>query len=384
VAAQGCTVDERVVVTRRSDRQPRRFKRQLGFAAIREIKEGDAGRRAGAIFELLGLNLFYAPNQRVEPAPVDNPGYDGKVFLPDGSSLMLSIKNHGITAAELSFRANAEKINEAFLDAAARHGRNGLMNRIIATAHPGEADWRQLRDRTEGIVAGTYNPQDGIWNGSLQPFPAIYAPLSPHHLSYISTIAAPYHQNEQTNFFDNIRKGIANLVKHHAVVPDDVCRAVMLRLSASASVSKCTEWARTYFVDYPDTPVELILLYQAVPATNLVAGTISITHHLAPVFGPKYPKWHHGNKPRRFVIRHLIGELLANATRLVMTDGTLTIPMDDFYVFQKGRIYRYYAANVPVNMNLSMPAPDVFVHAVTEGIGLQMIAAPNAELLLLP
>jgi hypothetical protein len=71
---------------------------------IREIKAVDTGQRAGAIFEMLGLNLFQGPNQRVEPAPANNPGCDGSVFFRDGSSLMLSIKNHGISAAELYFR----------------------------------------------------------------------------------------------------------------------------------------------------------------------------------------------------------------------------------------------------------------------------------------
>jgi hypothetical protein len=236
---------------------------------IREIKEGDAGRRAGAIFEMLGLNMFHGPNQRVEPASANNPGYDGKVFFPDGSSLMLSIKNHGSTSAELSFREKAVRINQAFLAAASKHGRNGFMNRIIATAYPSEADCRQLQDRMDGIVAGTNRPMDGIWNGSLPPLPPIYAPLSARHLSYMSLIFAPYHQNEQNNFYENIRKGIANLERHHAAVPDHVCRTLMLRVSASASVSKCVEWAQTYFNDFPETAIELILLYQAVPATDL-------------------------------------------------------------------------------------------------------------------
>jgi hypothetical protein len=38
-----------------------------------------------------------------------------------------------------------------------------------------------------------------------------------------------------------------------------------------------------------------------------------------------------------------------------------------------------------VNATLSSPAPGVLVHAVIEGLApLQMIAPPNAELLLLP
>ena len=56
------------------------------------------------------------------------------------------------------------------------------------------------------------------------------------------------------------------------------------------------------------------------------------------------------------------------------------------YVFQQGDIYRYYAAGSgPVNAILSNPAPGILIHAVIEGLApLQMIAPPNAELVLLP
>src|ERR1700674_5645595 len=285
---------------------------------------------------MLGLNLFHGPNQRVEPAPGGNPGYDGSVFFADGSSLMLSIKNHGISSAELWFRKKVAGINEAFLQAAAKHGRNGLMNRIVATAHPGEADWKQLRDQMDGIVAGTDSRLDGVWSGRLLPLPTVYNPLSPQHLSYGFQIAVPYHPNEQNNFYDNIRKGIANLRKHHSVVPDDVCRALLLRLSASASIPKCAEWAKAYFDDMPDTPVELILLYQAVPAANLAAGNTAIMHYMACVPGPKFAKWQAGRAARRFVIRLLVGKLASEPVRQVLTDGIQTTPIDGLYMFQKG------------------------------------------------
>jgi hypothetical protein len=54
---------------------------------IREIKLGNPSNRAGAIFELLGLNLFHCGNQRVRAAPKHNPGYDGIVTLGNGSVL---------------------------------------------------------------------------------------------------------------------------------------------------------------------------------------------------------------------------------------------------------------------------------------------------------
>ena len=64
------------------------------------IKTGDEGNRAGAIFELLGLNFYLSADNKVVPAPSSNPGYDGVIKLPDQSSLLVSIKNHGMTSYE--------------------------------------------------------------------------------------------------------------------------------------------------------------------------------------------------------------------------------------------------------------------------------------------
>jgi hypothetical protein len=353
---------------------------------IREIKEGDAGRRAGAVFELLGLNLFCGPNQRVEPAPENNPGYDGKVFFADGSSLMLSIKNHGISSAELNFREKAAGIHIAYVETASRHNRNGFI-RNVALRHPLELDWQELRARIDGIVAvNDREPEGSIWAGWIRPIPDQFSSLSPQHLSYVFQIAVPYHPNEQNNFYENIRRGIANLERHHAVVANDVCRALMLRLSATASIPKCIEWTEAYFRDFPQTAVELILIYQAVPATDLTTETTAITHFFAPVPGPGFAAWQAAHPARRFTITTLVGKVSTQPARLAMTDGREAIPLDDLYLFQNGHIFRFYpAGNLPVNATLSSPAPGILVHAVIEGLGgLQMIAPPNAELVLLP
>ena len=65
---------------------------------VKRMRSTEAGTRAGAIFEVFGLNLFATPTQAIEPAKESNPGYDGRVVLEDGSSLILSLKNHGISA----------------------------------------------------------------------------------------------------------------------------------------------------------------------------------------------------------------------------------------------------------------------------------------------
>jgi hypothetical protein len=76
----------------------------------------------------------------------------------------------------------------------------------------------------------------------------------------------------------------------------------------------------------------------------------------------------------------------SGAARLVLSGGPQQIPFDNFYMFQKGRIYRYYGPRIrPVNAIISNPAPGVLIDAVIGNMDpLEMIAAPTSELLLLP
>lgn len=93
----------------------------------------------------------------------------------------------------------------------------------------------------------------------------------------------------------------------------------VLRLSASASIPDCAQWAREYFDQYPNTNVEVIVLYQAALAVDMAKDTTQITHHFVPVFGTKYAAWRDGSAaPRRFSINSLVGKIEMNATRLIM------------------------------------------------------------------
>jgi hypothetical protein len=190
---------------------------------VDDIKTGDAGTRAGALFKLLGLNLFHGPGQRVLPAPANNPGYDASIVFDDGSSLMLSIKNHGISSREAEFRAQAEQAKDVFVATCEAERRRAFV-RIAATRYPGQADWERLRNDISAIVLARPLSNENFWSGAIQDIPAELHPLSPTRVSYLFQIAAAYHSNEQKNFFENIRKGIANLEKHQRSVPAEVCR----------------------------------------------------------------------------------------------------------------------------------------------------------------
>ena len=54
------------------------------------IKSADHNRRRGAMFELLGLNLFGA--SAVKPTPRDSPGYDAVVTVPDGAKFLSRLR----------------------------------------------------------------------------------------------------------------------------------------------------------------------------------------------------------------------------------------------------------------------------------------------------
>jgi len=158
---------------------------------IKKMKSLDPGTRSGATFEIIGLNLFHGPHTLV-PAPGNNPGYDGRVVLKDGSSLILSIKNHGISSGETEFRRRAASVKHVFCQALQRRSMNGVRQRIITTSHPGANDWKRLEGQMDTILSGNISP-DAIapWSGLIEPIDAKYQPLSANHLSYALMLAAP-------------------------------------------------------------------------------------------------------------------------------------------------------------------------------------------------
>lgn len=352
---------------------------------INQMKIGSAGERAGAAFEIIGLNLFSGPGQRIEPAPANRPGYDGSVFFDDGSSLMVSIKNHGISAHELAFLSKAAEIRNDFVQTARSGGATSRLLRIIAHRHPLGADWALLRRQIRDMFSTGKVEDTPVWSGQVEPLPGEWNPLSPRHLSNVFILAAPFHPNEQKNFEENIRKGVANMEKHCANVGQDVCRTLFLRMSATASMQECVKWANDYFGQYPDTKVELILLYQAVPAVDLKTNKVAVSHCFLPVPGPNFGQRTAGRGSEKFGIFPLIGTVHTNPTRLLLSDGVNARSFDSHYVFQRGDIFHQHDASPgPSTFELRNPAPGIFHHAVVGDTVFSMKGSQDGRLLLLP
>jgi hypothetical protein len=357
---------------------------------INEIKSPDPGTRSGAAFELLGLNLFHGATV-IEPTRANNPGYDGRIRFSDGSLLLLSIKNHGVTSGEEEFRARSASVRDAFIKGLQGRSMNGVQQRIITQVHPTTADWKRLEDQMGNILGGNVSPDaTAPWSGIIQPLDARYFPLSADQLSYAILLAAPYRENEQKNFLSNIEKGIANLAKHHGESNSDICRGLLLRLSETAHMSDCATWVGQYFVQHPETPVEVVLLYQVVVATDLSDDTSFIAHYFLPILGPKYAAWHQGKQERGFNISVLIGKILRTPSRLVLAGGANVpqVALDGHYMFQDGKIFPYYRMDgKPLTISLSSPAAGVSVLPIIDGLGgsgsLSAIAPPERRLTLL-
>ncbi|HEX4196310.1 MAG TPA: hypothetical protein VHZ26_02620 [Caulobacteraceae bacterium] len=206
---------------------------------------------------------------------------------------------------------------------------------------------------------------------------------------------SPPHPNEQANFNDAIRKGCENLHKQTKSETGDICRMIMLRLSNAASIARCKEWAAWYFAEYPDDPIDVILLYQAAVTSDVVAGTSSVTHHIDAVTGPRFEIWCDGgaNGARRRLpkMQFLVGTVATQQPRLVlMSDGVEGADVSGWYMYQRVDAYRKVEfSGGTAQGTLSTPAPGVMVHAVFEQDGqpamiLKSRSDRNYSLALLP
>jgi hypothetical protein len=363
---------------------------------VSAVKTGDDGNRAGAIFELLGLNIFLSAGNKVVPSPSSNPGYDGVVELPDQSVLLVSIKNHGMTSYEKFFQKNAKELDDQFTGWLRRHAASGTELRILCRNRLDATEWGKLKQDVTSILNGQL---DGTakklklrsnCNIVLKNIDENYHPLSTTQISSVVFICARAHQNEQDKFVEDLRKGCTNLVSHTKNAPATACPALFVRLCANASITNCEKWARDYFEQFPNEKIGLILLYQAAIVAS--GNSSSITHYLLPIQGPQFNAWAHppGKPARRLPdMATLIGVISKEASRKVIQVDGRQISLDDAYAYQRGDIYRFYRwSGSGLEAQVSNPAPRIKIHAEigddTGSITLQGILPETGELLLLP
>ena len=353
------------------------------------IKTGDAGQVAGALFEIVALNLFERNACRVVPAPESMPGFDGTVHLKnDTARVCVSVKNHGISAREREFLAEAGAFDLEFQAQLEAHFLRDLEINVVGTRHLDSGDFRSLKIDIATLLADFTSQR--ISGDVVRPYVMVlrglsrqYAPLSAFGNSTSCRIITPIAKNEQANFEDAIRKGCENLYAHTRNATGEVCRMIMLRLSNAASTARCQEWATWYFKEYPDEPVDAILLYQPAVTTNLVENTDAIVHHVAVIEGPRLSHWQQkadGSQRRLPNISFLVGYVSAMQSKMqLVADGDKTVDLENHYIYQRADVYQKVELSEGVTANFSTPAPGTVLQAILEQNGTPvMTLAPQS------
>ncbi len=160
------------------------------------IKTGDAGQSAGAIFEIIALNLFSRNFCKVEPAPRAKPGFDGTLILNDGSRILISVKNHGLSSPERAFQARSKALDDTFQAQLARHGLKGVEANVLAKQHLDDTAWMSLTSDIDACLAQAKSGQRG---GALnRPYAIVlkgmedqYGPLSTGGLTSMCRVMSP-------------------------------------------------------------------------------------------------------------------------------------------------------------------------------------------------
>jgi hypothetical protein len=365
---------------------------------VRSIKTGDEGGSAGAVFEIVALNLFSRDDCQVIPAPDAMPGFDGTVVLKDGARILISVKNHGISTREREFLAEARAFDVEFQALLAMQSLSGLEVDIVASKHLNVGDFRSLKADIATCLAQLRAGNNG---GILdRPYTIFvkdmadqYGPLSNFGMSSSCRIISPMAKNEQVNFEDAIRKGCANLQVHTKQESGDACRMIILRLSNAASIARCKEWVTWHFDEYPHDPVDIIVLYQPAVTTNLAEGTSAIVHYVTAITGPRFPQWRFkadGGQRRIPTMSFLVGRVSREQSRMLLTgDGHTRIDVSNCYLYQRADVFRKVGLAEASKATLSNPTLGVVIHAVFEQNGIHAVTlSPKSDrekvLVLLP
>ncbi|MBX3492145.1 MAG: hypothetical protein KF899_04240 [Parvibaculum sp.] len=347
---------------------------------VRTIMTGSEGQSAGAIFEILALNLFSRQFCRVEPAPESKPGFDGTLALNDGSRVLVSIKNHGMSSRERVFKDAAKAVDDEFQAQLRVHGLRDVEANIISSEYLDEGLFEKLKaDIAKCLAELKAQKKGGVidrpYRITFRGMADQYGILSAHEVSSCLRIISPFSANEQANFEDAIRKGCDNLYKHTSSDnDDDVCRMIILRLSNTASMSKCREWARWHFTNYPQDPIDVILLYQCAVTTSPKLDLSAITHHISQITGPNFHAWQvgKGGVPRKLPdMSFLVGLISYDQPKLMLSDGSDNkIDIENYYCYQRADAYLKVDIGDNTEVVLSNPVPGVLIHGVLERDGV--------------
>ena len=269
-------------------------------AQIRLAKSKEKNIFSGAIFELLGLNIFHSSENHVKPARLNQAGYDGIVSKSNKQEIRLSLKNYGLSNFQLKFEKKAMAVEQLMLKLLKKYKFPPTQILLdFPDYYPEDKDWNFLIEKLDSVFKSQRNAVEPFSayvdkkdpakelsrENSKTLFILIAAPFKvnrekfhPNFSSYSLMITANYHQNEHLNLFSKIEDACANLTRHSAKESENILNSLFIHLPVSISMTKCIVWLSEYFTSHPEKPISTVVLYQPYVGTDLNTNQTLINH----------------------------------------------------------------------------------------------------------
>ncbi len=377
---------------------------------IQKSKDENDNNSRGAIFELCSLGMLNNSKNPVKTVKDNNAGYDGCILLGQNKELRVSIKNYGKSERQRDFEMYAGYVDEIIQPLLKKYDYPPIQIIIdCASEYPITSDWLYLINHLDNIFQTKRDlsvPSHNliknysiggkildciIWTVIIQPMKDGTEMFHPHFKSYSLIIAGKYHKNEGRNINSKIKKACENLIKHSCSESEFCKNAIVIHLPPSVNIEQCYTWVENYFVENPNTPISLVLLYQPSIARDLETGNFSLAHISRTVNRLDAMQ----SKLYNFEMTIYCGVPGKN-TRLIFgtyyPDGKIeTFDLDGRYLYQHGEHYLRTSVDEQGNFSatISTPSSGIHIKRVVENINQKKYTVfsgnfhPSDELLIL-
>lgn len=299
---------------------------------LSHVRAPDENNRKGALFELLAGALFCTTNQNVKLAPRDTRGYDLDVASNE-KSWRISLKTFATSTHEVTFRKRMKVLKQMMDEPSLRMPHTQWL--IAANSWPTEADWQWLHSAVRGQLSRGHpvSMRGSCWEITAMPLPAQQQQaFASGRSSYTLLGLAPHHANEQRNFVSKLQSAVANL-EHHVRAQPETYPVVMMRVPPTADVVSLRSWARSYFEETPESPLQALWLLQPYIASDPAGATSWIAYHFGSELCPQYAD----SRPPTLNLDIPLGKVSISPPTWTVS-GTPTA-VRGRYVYQAGRHY---------------------------------------------
>ncbi|XDD41666.1 hypothetical protein AB3N58_10120 [Leptospira sp. WS60.C2] len=361
---------------------------------IKSIKDKDTNNQKGALFELIGLSYFKQAGMDITPLGNSSPGIDAEIKTRNENVIGISSKNYGLSSHYNEITRKIDSIYNLFIN---KLNLNLQAKLIIITEseYPNKHQFNRLEQLVESIIK-KFNGRDSEtliednWKLILTKLNDLDK-IATDHKSHCLIFLTPFHQNEHKNLTDKIDKAFENIVRLGKQETDKRKNILFIHLPITAPVRYIRKLVKEYFKNNQNG-ISGVLLYQPSYISTL-NGPNSIYHFNELIIRVEFNDWINNNDPE--CIKYSFYDDAADISPIshFLTDGINDIHLEDYYIYQKGKIYiKHQFKDNSGLVSLPNLLPGIETTVIFESIisdtekqtfGIQGIYPPSADLIII-